>query len=233
MKKKKTKILTVKGKKKKSLENQRDDSDTETREEDDSTTDNDEASLKEEDSDDDIEEEEIITIPTTKMAAKKVKISAKAGSKSYIPDPIGLILAAEMGLPDGWTARRGNNSKYTFYGPGGAPRLQSKKALNDHLGYNPALKMTESTIKRPSETKVTPRKQRGKLSKGNNKRQNQQQQKGQRQITTFMKKKEQGRKPQSQQKLNKTSKKDLGNVSKTKAVRAKVKDCEKGKVLLI
>jgi len=245
MKKKKTKILTVKGKKK-GLENQRDDSDTETREEDDSTTDNDEASLKEEDSDDDIEEEEETIIPTTKMAAKKVKISAKAGSKSYIPDPIGLVLAAEMGLPDGWTARRGNNSKYTFYGPGGVPRLQSKKALNDHLGYNPALKMTESTIKRPSETKlepgtetdsaseteVTPRKQRGKLSKGNNKRQNQQQQKGQRQITTFMKKKEQGRKPQSQQKLNKTSKKDLGNVSKTKAVRAKVKDCEKGKVLL-
>lgn len=67
---------------------------------------------------------------TSASAKKKRKTKAK---EEYIPDVEGLHVAAEMGLPEGWTAFAKSKSRFTFLSPDGTERFTSKTAVFDHI----------------------------------------------------------------------------------------------------
>jgi hypothetical protein len=65
-------------------------------------------------------------------SGKKKQKTAKQ-KEEYIPDADGLHLAAEMGLPEGWTAFSTSKSRFSFLNPDGSQRFTSKKAVFDHI----------------------------------------------------------------------------------------------------
>ncbi len=66
----------------------------------------------------------------TSGAKKKRKTKE---TEVYIPDADGLHLAAEMGLPEGWTAFAASKSRFSFLSPDGTERFTSKKAVFAHI----------------------------------------------------------------------------------------------------
>lgn len=74
---------------------------------------------------------------TPKSKKKKTSTTKKKSSGLYIPDAAGLHLAAEMGLPEGWTASARSKSRFVFINPDGTERFTSKKAVFAHLGEDP------------------------------------------------------------------------------------------------
>jgi len=87
---------------------------------------------------------------TPKTAKKKKTSTTKGSSKKadYIPDPAGLHLAAEMGLPEGWTASARSKSRFVFLCPEGKERFASKKAVFAHLGEEPPSSSSKSEAKK-------------------------------------------------------------------------------------
>ena len=61
--------------------------------------------------------------------AKKKKVE----KEEYIPDADGLHLAAEMGLPEGWTAEAKSKSRFVFLSPDGSNRFTNEKAVFAYL----------------------------------------------------------------------------------------------------
>mmetsp|Transcript_14436 Transcript_14436/g.27146 ORF Transcript_14436/g.27146 Transcript_14436/m.27146 type:complete len:389 (-) Transcript_14436:146-1312(-) len=67
-------------------------------------------------------------------APKSSKKKKESLEVDYIPDAEGLHLAAEMGLPEGWTANVKPKSRFLFISPDGKKRFTSKKAVFSYLG---------------------------------------------------------------------------------------------------
>ena len=64
----------------------------------------------------------------TKISETKAK-KKKVEREEYIPDADGLHLAAEMGLPEGWTAEAKSKSRFVFLSPDGSNRFTNEKAV--------------------------------------------------------------------------------------------------------
>jgi hypothetical protein len=75
-------------------------------------------------------------VHTAPKASKKKKEVVEV---EYIPDAEGLHLAAEMGLPEGWTASVKPKSRFLFISPDGKKRFTSKRAVFSFLGEEPSV----------------------------------------------------------------------------------------------
>jgi len=69
---------------------------------------------------------------TAKSSATKAK-KKRIEKVEYIPDAKGLHLAADMGLPENWTADARSKSRFVFLSPDGAKRFTSKTSVFAYL----------------------------------------------------------------------------------------------------
>jgi len=87
---------------------------------------------------------------TTPKSKAKTKTKAKVATPkaaAFEPDPVALQVAADMGLPEGWSATVAPKSRFTFKSPDGKKKFYSKKAVYAHLGID---------ISSPSPSKAKP-----------------------------------------------------------------------------
>jgi hypothetical protein len=89
----------------------------------------------------------------TSASKKKQKTKEK---EVYIPDADGLHLAAEMGLPEGWTAFATSKSRLSFLSPDGTERFTSKKAVFDHIDKLDSSKIHSETKDPISASTIAP-----------------------------------------------------------------------------
>ena len=68
-----------------------------------------------------------------KSSATKAKKRKTPQKVEYIPDVKGLHLAADMGLPENWTADARSKSRFVFLSPDGTKRFTSKTAVFAYL----------------------------------------------------------------------------------------------------
>lgn len=73
---------------------------------------------------------------STAVITSNSKKKKESKQEEYIPDEEGLHLAAEMGLPEGWTAIVKPKSHFLFISPDGKKRFTSKRAVFSYLDGN-------------------------------------------------------------------------------------------------